>query len=88
MAFNLKITIYRTRAKKGRSFYSKIIFSVIHNDAFCQTLSIFTIHHCSKFRKNASILGIFLDAATVQERPLLARVRYRLLFVYLIGQVP
>ena len=43
-----------------RGFYSKNVFSVLFNDTFCQILSKFTIHHCTKFRKIAPILGNFL----------------------------
>ena len=59
-----KVLRYRTRAKKGRGFYSKIIFSFLQNDAFWQNLD-----------ENAPTLGIFLCAAIIQERPLFARVR-------------
>ena len=66
---------YRTCVNKGRRFYSKVISSVLHIDAFYQISSIFTIYHLIEFRKNAPILGNFLRSATIQERPLLARIR-------------
>ena len=43
---------YRTRANKGRGFYSKTIFSSLHNGEICQFLSLFTIQDCTKFSKN------------------------------------
>ena len=52
------------------------IQKLFFHDSIFQILFIFTIHRCTKFRKNATNLGNFLDAATIQERPLLARVQY------------
>ena len=49
---------------------------VLHNAAFCNfaILSIFIIHHRTKFRENAPILDNFLGEAAIQGRPSLARV--------------
>ena len=51
----------------------EIFFSALHNAMFCQFY--FTIHDCTKFSKNTPIFGNSLGVASIQERPLLARVR-------------
>ena len=54
---------YRTRAIKGRDFYSKISFSALHNSAFYKPLFIFIIRHCTKILYNTHIFGSFLGVA-------------------------
>ena len=39
---------YRTRANKGRGFYSKIIFSNLHNGVFYQFMFILSTLNCTK----------------------------------------
>ena len=48
-----------TRVNKGRGFYSKIIFSNLHNAAFHQISSIFTI------AQNSVKRTYFLGTATI-----------------------
>ena len=40
---------YPNGANKVAGFYYKNIFSVVHNDAFCQVLFIFIKRDCTKF---------------------------------------
>ena len=42
---------YLTHANKGQGFYSEIIFSVLHNGAFCQNLSNFNLQECTEICK-------------------------------------
>ena len=79
-------TIYRNRANKGRGFNSKIILLTLHNGAFYKLLSIFNLCYCTKILYNTSTLGIYMGAAIIQERPLLARVRYLQIFMWVGGQ--
>ena len=66
---------YRTRANKGRGFYSKNILSVQHNGTFWPNFVYFYYIWLHKIQHNVPIFGKFLGAATIQERPLLAQVR-------------
>ena len=58
-SFFFILDTYRTRADKGRGFYSIIVFSVLHNGSFHQTSSIFTIRICTNFSKMHLFLIIF-----------------------------
>ena len=59
---------YCTRAIKGRSFYSKITYSALHNGALYKLLSIFVIRYCTKILYNTLIFGNFLVAASMYLR--------------------
>ena len=66
---------YRTRANKGRGFKSKLLFDTMHYGPFYRNLSNFTTFICTKFGKTHLFLAISKGAATIQERPLLVRIR-------------
>ena len=72
-----KLGKYRTRANKGRGFYSRIILSVQHNGTFLPNFVHFYRMRFHKIQHNIPIFGNFFGAATIQERPLLVWVRYR-----------
>ena len=50
--------VYRSRANKGRGFYSKILFWTLHNGAFCWISSIFYCLTISKSRMSPKIFPI------------------------------
>ena len=55
---------YHTRTNKGRGFYSKTIFSTMHNGALLQNFVY--IHHLQLHKiQIAPVLGIFQGTATI-----------------------
>ena len=68
-----KCHIYRTRAIKGRGFYSKKNFLDL-----CTKVRLTKIcpYAYSKNRQKTPVLGLLRGAALIQERPLMARIRY------------
>ena len=75
LQFSFNFDKYRTRANKGRGFYSKNIFSALHNGAFSQNFVYICCTQLHKIVQNAPIFGIVQGAATIQERPLLTWVQ-------------
>ena len=76
---NLRFTVPAPAPRKDVASIQKLFFqsfTMMHFVKLCLFL-LYTIAQNSE--KNASILGIFLDAASVQERPLLARIRYSMI---------
>ena len=55
--------------------FRRPVFVIIPMSIFLNPEPIRNILYCKKYQQDAPIFGNFLGAATIQERPLLARVR-------------
>ena len=73
---------YRTRAnEEDAASIQKSFFSGQHNGIIMSNFIYFQYIWLHEFQQNAPILGKFLGAVTIQERPLLVRVRQQIFLV-------
>ena len=56
----------------------------MYNGALSQNFVYICYTHLHKIHQNAPIFGIFQSAATIQERPILAQIRYMKIAKYYI----